>query len=287
MSAIGTQRAAPPEVATLRTLAGLEARRYARHPLFLFGVAFLVLGQVAVVDDASAQEVGSYFPAAMLGLLGVFVAYRLTRSTGGAADAVEAAPADGVVRTAALCLACLVPGAVAVLWLVSQLVAWEVWTPVSGFYPATSAGYRIGTLAAGVVAAVGGPLVGVLIGRWLRFPGAALLGAAALVGWVLLASGALALEPSRLATLLRLNAPAAAWTTAPRPEGPYWLAGGSPWAYLAYLVGLCGLAAVAAMLHDAVGRRRSRLLRAGVLIGVLTAGCLLLAAAPDPARVYL
>ena len=220
-------------------------------------------------------------------MLGLFVAHRLTRSTGGAADALDAAPADGVIRTAALCLACLVPGAVAVLWLASQLIAWEVWTPVSGFYPATTAGYRIGALAAGVVAAVGGPLVGVLIGRWLRFPGAALLGAAALVGWVLLAAGALALEPSRGTTLLRLTAPLTGWTSADRPEGPYWFAGGSPWAYLAYLVGLCGLAAVAAMLHDAVGRRRSRLLGSGVVLLILTVGCLLLAAAPDAARVYL
>jgi hypothetical protein len=163
-----------------------------------------------------------------------------------------------------------------------------VWTPVSGWYVTTDAGFRLGVLAAGVVAAVGGPLVGVLIGRWLRFPGAALLGAAVLIGWVLLASGAFTIEPSRLGTLWRLNAPVAGWESADGPDGPFWIAGGSPWAYVAYLVGLCGLAAVAAMLHDAVGRRRSRLLGAGAVLLVLTIACLLLAAAPDPTRmVYL
>jgi hypothetical protein len=287
MTALQTHRSPPREAVTLRTLAGLEARRYARHPLFLVGLTLLVISQAAVANDASTQEVGTYFPGLMLGLLGLFVANRLTRSTSGAAEPVEAAPADGVIRTAALCLACLVPGAVAALWLISQLVAWKVWTPIGGWYVATDAGDRVGELAAGVVAAVGGPLVGVLIGRWLRFPGAALLGAVVLAGWAFLAAGALALEPSRIATLLRLTAPVAGWTSADGPDGPNWIAAGSPWAYVAYLAGLCGLAAVAAMLHDAVGRRRSRLLGAGGILLVIAIGCLVLAALPNPARVYL
>jgi hypothetical protein len=287
MTAVQNRRVPPHEALTLRTLAGLEARRYVRHPMFLLGLTLLVVFQTAIADDANSQEVGSYFPGLTLGLLGLFVANRLTRSTSGAAEPVEAAPADGVIRTAALCLACLVPGVVALCWLVSQLVAWSVWTPVEGWYVATAAGDRVGELAAGVVAAVGGPLVGVLIGRWLRFPGAALLGAVVLAAWSFLGAGALALQPSRFGTLLRLSAPAVGWTSADGPDGPYWIAAGSPWAYVAYLVCLCGLAAVAAMLHDAVGRRRSRLLRAGGILLLLAIGCLVLAAAPDPARVYL
>ncbi len=180
----------PPRAQTLRTLAGVEARRYARHPLFLIGVALLIYvtatGSNGGLDVRSGAS--TVIPAFFLGVLGVFVAHGLTRSTAPSTDAVNAAPTNSVTRTAALCLACLVPGAVAVAWVTWTYVAMSIWPAAETV--AISTAEQAFVYAAAVVYAVGGPLVGVLVGRWTRFPGAGLLAAVGLVGWSVLAAGA-------------------------------------------------------------------------------------------------
>ncbi len=128
---------------------------------------------------------------------------------------------------------------------------------------------------------------GVLVGRWTRFPGAGLLAAVVLTGWTLACTLGLLMEASRWGTLVHLNAPFATWTSADGPDAAPWLAGGSPWWYVAYQVALCGLAATAAMGHEATGARRARLWRALAVLAVLAVGCLALAAAADPTRVPL
>jgi hypothetical protein len=116
----------PTRPATLRTLAAVEARRYARHPLFLIGAVLIVIDMVQNVDNitpAGAAGDRDLAPAIFLGLLGLFAAYQLARSTARTGEAIEATPADGVTRTAALCLACLVPGALALVWVGWKYVA--------------------------------------------------------------------------------------------------------------------------------------------------------------------
>lgn len=176
----------PARAATLRTLAGLEARRYARHPLFLIGAALMVWTTVGMAQDLAngtgdarilSVADGTTVPAFFLGVLGVFVGHRLTRSMARSREAVEASPADGVIRTAALCLACLVPGAVAMVW------------------------------------------------------------------------------------------------------SPLW--------YVVYITVLCGVAASAAMIHEARGAQRSRLVRVWASLAVLAIVSLALAAASDPTRIPL
>jgi hypothetical protein len=66
-----------------------------------------------------------------------------------------------------------------------------------------------------------------------------------------------------------------------------WIAGGSPLWHLVYITVLCGLAASAAMLHDALGTQRARLIRVFVLLCVMALVSLALAAAPDPTRIPL
>jgi hypothetical protein len=279
------ERPAAPMQATLRTLAGVEARRYAQHPLFLIGSALLVCSSVAISNDLDAtfpdfKIAGSF----CLGVLGVLVGHQLTRSMSRSTDAVAAAPADGVLRTAALCLACLVPGAVGLAW-----VTWLYLTAQATGTPDSSLGALelIAILLAGAVATVGGPVFGVLVGRWTRFPGAGLVGAVLLMAWTVLGSSAVNLPASHLSDLLRLSAPFAFWTSGHTGEGGNWVAGGSPWWHLAYLVLLCGLAATAAMAHEAVGARRARLWRVLTVLGVLAVSALAMAAAGDPTRIPL
>jgi hypothetical protein len=279
---------------TLRTLAGIEARRYARHPLFLIGVALMVWTMVSMAKgladgtgDAQILLVSdsAVLPAFFLGVLGVFVGHRLTRSMARAGEAVEASPADGVTRTAALCLACLVPGAVAIVWLAWNYVAMAVWPgPYAALISSTN---HAAMLSAGVVYAVGGPLFGVMVGRWTRFPGAGLVAAVALVGWALLGTFGLLMSASRVGTLVHLNSPFATWVSSDSPTAASWVAGGSPVWYLAYVTLLCGVAASAAMLHEAWGAQRSRLVRIWAILLGLALVSLALAAASDPTRILL
>jgi hypothetical protein len=285
-----TRRPAPCSAAsTLRVLGWIEACRYTRHPLFLIGTALLIINAASVATDRNPWGDTETAPAFFLGVLGVFVGFGLTRSARRAEEAVASTPADRVIRTAALCLTCLPAIATALVWLLAQLVAYAVWPPTEGWYPAVSTATVLAELlAGGVVAAAGGPLVGVLVGRWTRFCGAGLLAAVAVVGWALLSSYGLAMPPSRWATLVTLNAPFALWVSSDVPGTEHlWLAAGSPWWHLAYVTMLCGLAATAAMLHDAVGARRSRLVRVLAVLAVLAVASLTLAVAPNPTRIPL
>jgi hypothetical protein len=143
-------------------------------------------------------------------------------------------------------------------------------------------------MLAGVVCAVGGPLVGVMVGRWTRFPGAGLLAAIALVGWCILGAVGLESSASRGSYLLHLTAPFTWWTNSNEPNDAHkWVMGGNLWWYLAYITLLCGLAATAAMLHEASGAQRSKLVRALVVLAVLALASLGLAASADPTRIPL
>jgi hypothetical protein len=284
-------RPGPPAsaAATLRALGWIEARRYARHPLFLVGLGFLIFATASTANDRSSCCSNQIMPAFLLGLIGVFVGFGLARSMQRAEEAIRSGPTDGVLRTVALCLACLVPAAAASVWLAAQFVIYAMWPPTEGWYfEVSTATVLAGLLGGGVVAATGGPLVGVLVGRWTRFPGAGLLAAVALVGWGVLATYGHAMPPSRWATLATLNAPFTPWVfTAGRGTERWWLSAGSPWWHLAYLAMLCGLAGVAAAVRDAVGPRRTRLVGVLAVLVILALVSLALAAAPDPTRIPL
>lgn len=285
MTALVERPATPARTATLRRLAGLEARRYARHPLFLVGAALIVASMITDWNGVSAEDAtgnGNYAPAFFLGLLGVFVGHQLTRSMARTGQAVDASPADRVTRTAALCLACLVPAALGLVWvgwMYSAIVALPV--ADSAAVSGTDRAAIVGTAA---VYAAGGPLVGVLVGRWTRFPGAGLVAAVVLVAWSVLGGISEGMPASRLSNLVALNTPFTLWTTSGGADS---VRGGSPLWYLGYIVLLCGLAATAAMLHEARGAQRSRLVRVLGLLTVLALACLALAVVSNPARIPL
>ena len=131
--------------AAVRALALVEAKRFARHPLFLLGVAILSVPMVAVLwqRDVSANPmVGNLLVAFLVGVFGFIVAHRLTTSLLRTRDLAGTTPLDRQQRTMALCLACLVPAAVGVLAVVFMVVTAAIWTPVGDPVTAHVAWFR-------------------------------------------------------------------------------------------------------------------------------------------------
>lgn len=257
----------------LRPLAMAEARRFARHPLFLGGVALLTYSFVVSANDAEPDVISGhgFFPGLLIGVVSMLVAYRLTRSTRVAAEATDGTPTSMTTRTAALCLASLVPAAVALLWLVAELIAVKVHPPGAWKYGTFGPGDRFAILAGeSVVASLGAPLLGVAVGRWLRFPGAGLVLAVGVVGWV---AGAFAIVGhdvnSHAAALVRLSAPYTFFATVQQGSHSLESWTGSPWWYLIYMLCLSALAAVAALSYAAGAETRRLLLRVGAGLLVL------------------
>ena len=263
---------------SLTSLGWIEARRFARHPLFLVGAALLVWLTATGAGDAGADTMSAgFFPAFLVGVFGCVVAYRLTRSTESSAEAMDCAPVPLPRRTAALCLACLVPAtfvAVWSAWLVISLQIWpaEAWM-YGGFAGVEQVIVLVGTT---ILACLGGPLLGVAAGRWLRFPGGGVLVAAGLVAITMLTFvGRSTAHPDALwATAVRLLAPYQFFTESSGLDVQTWVMRypGSPFGYVVWQLALCGLAAVAAMLYGSGGASRTRLLRLGAvlaLVGIL------------------
>lgn len=270
----------------LAAMAGIEARRFVRHPVFLVGnvLAFGVLALMYFLDDA--PHFGDVLsipvvPAFFIGFTSLITAARLTRSSDGAAEALGTAPGTEARRTAALALACLVPFAAGLLFLAGHVAAaqtrgvhevewwfgtmpdWQVWSILVALEP---------------VACLGGGLLGVLVGRWLRFPGAAAVVIVLVCALCMAGQLPFAYESS---SELRLWAPWAMFHSGTGVDGTAVLFEGNPLAYLGYVLCLCAAAVVAALWHDRTARTRAlRVAFAAVVVAGLA--CLALAATTGP-----
>jgi hypothetical protein len=258
--------------------------RIARHPVFLTGTAFAVLATTMTVQDlrksGTGEALGMPVVALGVGLFAMLAAHQLTRSFDGANELVEAAPTSRVGRTWALCLSALVPSTVAAAWLVLHGYAQRgLWTTPE---------WMLGTLSHAdvwaviigntVVAALGGTLLGIAAGRWWHFRGS---GAALVLGvavWTIGLGGAFSSEgvPAAWTRWVRLFAPfntfsnPGAHGAGPDDDGIYTLTG-SPWWYLVWLLTLCALAAIAALLKGSEGGTRRLLVRLGAAVLVASA----------------
>jgi hypothetical protein len=266
-------------------LARADARRYARHPLFLLPCAALLavmIGQVAQRSGGGADPmIGTMTIAFLLGVFGFIVAHRLTTSLLRSPDLAGTVPVGSQQRTLALCLACLVPAAAGTAVTAFMLVTAAVWppegvpasAPVAWFGDYPDLDVLATLLAAGPLAALGGPLLGVAVARWAPFRGSALIGVVTLVFVTAIPASDGRGGAWRLAS---------AWpvlvdehVTDGRVVSSTLVSEISPIWALGWVCCLCGLAAVAALIRDPAHRRA--LLGAG---GVLTAGaaaCFLLA----------
>ena len=264
--------ATAPGRAMFTALAAREMRRFARNPVFLFGVAITVVAlwasrgtTVADIDDEN------WVAAIFLGGFGMMATYWLTRSTRASEPVVGVTPVTQQARTAALCAVAIVPFACGCLALLRFVQLIPVGNPA---YGAFSSSARVAVLVGQIVGpALGGPLLGVALGRWVRFPGAAFVLFLVLYGWVSLVTILAIWNPgSAPVAVLRLFAPFAFFTYTLNP-GSATTCRGSPWFFIGWQLALCVIAVLVALLRGAERRARSRIIRA---LGVAGAAALIL-----------
>ena len=251
--------------AALPALARHEIKRYARHPLFLVGAA-LTAAACAMGPDEGSSLGHVIVPATALGVFGLLVMVSLVRGSDQANDAAGTVVASERTRTLALAISTVVPFVAGLLFF-----AWAVWAyhaepPGAGTVPFGDVGdawaYAV-LFALGTISTVGGPILGLVIGRWLPFRGAGIVSSVLLIMLTIVFQGIV--EPLRY---VRVFMP---WTYF---GGPYGVDGdpqrwviltGSPFWYCLYLVALCAIGVVVALLHD---REEPRLPLLRVLVGL-------------------
>jgi hypothetical protein len=259
-----------------RTMAVIEARRMARHPVFVLGavLGLAVLGlYVALVGDETGVVVVLSLPllgAFYTGLASVIAAALLTRSTEVAVEAVATAPGTEARRTLALAAAGIPPLLVGLVFSVALVVlAQVVGVAPQEWWFGTLPDWQVWSIVLMCpVACLDGALLGVLAGRWLRFRGASALVVVALIVVSLLGQAPL-LDTG--ASEWRLWVPWGLFQIGDNPDGTQTLAAGNPATYLGYLLALGALAVLGAMWHD----RTVRTPRFRALVAVVAAAALL------------
>lgn len=262
---------------TVVRLASRELRRFLLNPVFLFAVAVLVYALGAGPGTGVTEiDTANPYPAIFLGGFGMMATYWLTRSMQASEPVVGVTPVTRTARTAALCAVAIAPFACGVLALLRFVQLIPVSSALYGpFSPSARVAVLVGQI---VVPALGGPLLGVALGLWVRFPGAAFVLFLVLYGWVSLVTIlSMSRQNSAFVAVLRLFAPFAFFTYTGGTNVPAaWR--GSPWFFIGWQLALCVIAVLAALLRGAEGRRRFRVTRALAIAGLAAVVLLALAA---------
>ena len=257
--AVGPE-AVPGHHPTFVPLAARELRRFVVNPVFLFAVAMCVV--IGTGDSDGVVEIDEVvgYPAVFLGGFGMMAMYWLTRSMRDSEPVVGVTPTTRPVRTAALCAVAIVPFLCGWLTLLAFVRVFPIGSPVYGDFSAPAqVAILVGQI---VVPSLGGPLLGVALGRWISFPGAAFVAFLLIFGWVELVTVPSLTHPdSAPIAALRLFSPFAFFSLADNsPDITLWR--GSPWFFLGWQLALCAVAALVALLRGAEGRVRSRIVHA-------------------------
>lgn len=240
---------------TFRVLAGQEIRNYLRAKLFWFGAALTLVLDIVILFDIGDDEgsSGSYMigPAALLGVLGIVVMFGLTRRSDRAAEAAGTVAVPERTRTLALASAIIVPFAIAMVSYVVAVVTWYVHPPADYVVPPgiPNAFVHAEQFGGGVMCAVGGPLLGLILARYYPRRGVAAVASVVVVLATILLQGGGVVggeQPYRVVWV---------WTyfLTQREVGDEWHMGtlaGNPFIWVLYLVVLCALGVVVAAYHD-------------------------------------
>ena len=265
---------------TLGVLAREEIRNYLRHKLFWLGAALTLLVDVVMLfhlDDDPGSS-GSYMiaPAALLGVLGLVVMYGLTRRSDRAAEAAGVVAVPERTRTLALAAATVVPFSVAVGSFVVAVVTWYAHPPAGYVVPPgiSNTFVHAEQFGDGVICAVGGPILGLVLARYLPRRGTAPVASVLLVMATILLQGSLVGgdQPYRVFWF---------WTyfLTQRSVDGVWHIGtlpGNPFVWVVYLLALCALGVVLAVRHDpesdrvALTKVALGLVALVIVLGVLT-----------------
>ncbi len=261
--------------ARFAALAAREMRRFVLNPVFLAaaGLAAYELwsGQRGTVTEIDGPNTVA---AVCFGGFGMLAAFWLTRSMRASEPVVGVTPTTLPVRTAALCAVAIVPFGCGCLALLAFLHSHPVGDPVYGaFSPPARIAVLVGQI---VVPSLGGPLLGVALGRSVRFPGAPFVLFLLLSGWMILVTALTQARPdSAPVAVLRLFAPFALFTLHSDAGVTAWR--GSPWFFLGWQLALCAIAVLVALLRGAEGPVRARIIRALGIAGAAAVIMLMLA----------
>ncbi len=263
----------------LVALAGIHAKRYVRHPVFLVTAALVLSGVLQAIVSPDGDNGGKWDATLAfvlwIGLFGLVVGYRLTVTEEQALDVLPSAPTDQRVRTLALFAACLVPVGATVVLMGCYGVA-NLLVPQSAdgpflLRPATGQigwGDYIASVLEAPVSAFGGAALGIVVARWLRFAGAGVLAMVVvfLVEFLCMAIGETSLVGDKLWGRALANLmPYRYWFYNPDgAEGTYsTMAPGSAVGHVIYATALCGLAITAGVLKGATPAVKTAWMKVG------------------------
>jgi hypothetical protein len=273
-----TTTTAPAPV--LGVLAGQEVRNYLRSKLFWAGSILLTgvtvmtfVGSARSRPDGASSAMDMIAPAALLGVFGIIVMSGLARRSDRAAEAAGTVAVPERTRTVALATAVVVPVTAALLWFAAAVVTYLVHPPATAtvpFGPISNGYVFVVMFALGVVPAASGPILGLVIARWVPRRGVTALAAVVVVLVTILLQG------NFMSTWhWRVVWPWTGW------YGPFgWNTGsghwlglpGSPQMWLVYLLAVCALGVLAAVYHDPEADRATlRKVIAGVLVVAVVA----------------
>jgi hypothetical protein len=271
--------------------------RLASHPVLVLGLLFGIVSMATTVqevkDHPTSDALGMPITALTVGVPALIAVHLLTRSFDRADELVESTPTSRVARVWSLCLAATIPAALGAGWLALFGVAdpW-LWTTPEWMYGTLSRADVWATVIGNtVVACVGGTLLGVAAGRWWHFRGSSVVTVLSVTVWSMGVLGIFSAAGSGSAwnRWVRLFTPVGLFSSAaPDGNGVDTLTG-SPWWYLAWLVTLCALAAIAALLKGSEGRTRRRLVRLGaaaLAVSALTYGLAAAGGNSQPVRTF-
>ena len=261
MTTVALRVVAPSRAVTPR-LAVTESRRLLLHPVMLVGWALYL---VAMTDSLTAAEITvvqaseivsitlAFFPGIPALLAAHMVATRDRRA--GTLDLLDSAPGRAEERVRGLLLAALAPAGLALVLntaVFTILLSWDEFAVTPSVWH----------LLQGPLMVLGACLLGTMVGVWAPAVVAPVLTMIVMVGAHLAVAEK---DPAQLFV------PMVSWTDWGPFDGSVWVGWhpGSPFGHTVFVLGLCGMAAAAAVVR--VAERRRTVVALGLLAVAVTA----------------